>query len=547
MIRAAVIFLLLMTSSLYAQQVQTGSGGACNGCPAVQDGSTVLGPTYSRDTCGLNYVMVAQKTGQRFTPAGAIQPCTVAVSGLPSCCIIERAYLWADASGNGQSVTASITNPNSVTGTYPMSIIGTDQDKCWSYQQTDSYRADVTAAIAGNGNYVFSGLPTGQPCDIDGFALMIIYRDPTATYEGHIEIWDGAVVINGGTTTQTITGMTPCANSVNQRAFMLVADLQGLGATISMNSSVPFTITEDWWNLIDQPTATITTAQTSAPFNIVSSGDCYNFVMMGLYYQTTNCNVCTPQNTGNIALNSSGNGTCLPNSGTVTTNASGGVTPYTYLWQPGGQTTQTVTGLPPGSYTVIVTDATGCAVAADTVVVPVPTPPTAQFTLSPYPQAAFPGTLCMIDNTPGSTSWSWVINGVPLSTNSNYCYTIPDTGDICVTLFIQDSLSCADSASDCVTVLGESIVSIPNVFTPNADGNNDVFQITWVNLTSLDCEIYDRWGVLIYHWNGLTGNWNGKTDKGKEAVDGVYYYVCTVVTTQNEIRKLSGFVHLVRG
>lgn len=521
------------------------SGGTCSGCNTVQDGSTVLGLTYSKDTCGLNYVMVSQKTGQRFSPPGAIQPCTVSVSGLPSCCIIERAYLWADASGNGQAVTASVTNPNSVTGTYPMTIIGTDADKCWGYQQTDSYRADVTAAIAGNGNYIFSGFPTNSPCDIDGFAMMIIYRDPTATYEGHIEIWDGAVVISGGTTTQTITGMTPCANSVNQRAFMLIADLQGLGATLSMNNSVPFSIAEDWWNMIDQPTAAITPAQTTSPFTVVSGGDCYNFLMMGLYYQTTTCNTCTPQNTGNITLASTGTGTCAPNSGTVTTNPSGGVGPYSYTWQPGGATTQTVNGLPPGSYTVVVTDATGCAVASDTVVVPVGVPPTAQFNLDPSPVASYPGTLCMTDQTSGAASWIWVVNGVPSSTNSSYCYTIPDTGNICVNLFVQDSLGCADSATACVTVMGEAIISIPNVFTPNNDGSNDLFEITWMGLTSLDCEIYDRWGVLIYHWNGLNGNWNGKTDSGKSATDGVYYYICTAVSTQSEVIKLTGFVHLL--
>lgn len=541
-------FFVTLTTNVGAQQNQpTIGGGTCSGCPAPLDGSTVLGPTYSRDTCGLNYIAVTQKIGQRFTPPGPVQPCTVAVAGLPACCIIERAYVWADASGNGSAVTVNITNPNSVANAYPMTIIGTDVDKCWSYQQTDSYRADVTSAIDGNGNYIFSGFPTGSPVDIDGFTMIIIYRDPAATYEGHIEIWDGAVVITGGQTTQTMTGLTPCANSVNQRAFMQVADLQGLGATLSMNGGAPFTITEDWWNYIDQPTAVITTAQTTSQFDVLSSGDCYNFMMMGLYYQTTTCNACTPQAAGNINLNSIGTGSCAPNSGSVTTNATGGVGPYTYVWQPGGQTTQTVNGLPPGSYTVTVTDATGCAVALDTVVVPVGLPPTAQFALSPAPIAQFPGTLCMTDQTVGGASWIWVINGVPSSTNSSYCYTIPDTNGICVTLFVQDSLGCGDSATLCVTVLGDAIITFPNVFTPNGDGINDTLVATWINLTTLDCELYDRWGVLIYHWNALNGGWDGKTDNGKEAVDGVYYYICTATTTQGEIRKLTGFVHLIRG
>jgi len=546
-----IIFIFFATSVVAQQNQPTVGGGRCTDCSSVQDGSTVLGPTYSKDTCGLSYIAVSQKVGQRFTPPGPAQPCTLSVAGLPSCCVVMKAFLWADASGNGSAVTASVVNPNSVSNSYPMTIIGTDVDKCWSYQQTDSYRADVTSAIAGNGNYVFSGFPvtsaSNSSCDVDGFTLMIIYCDPAATYEGHINIWDGAVVITGGATTQTITGMSPCANSVNQRAFMQVADLQGLGANLSMNGSAPFTITEDWWNYIDQPTTLITPAQTTAQFDVLSSGDCYNFMMMGLYYQTTTCNTCTPQAAGNIQLVSSGTGSCAPNSGIVTTVPAGGIAPYSYVWQPGGQTTQTVTGLSPGSYTVTVTDATGCAVSMDTVVVPVGTPPTAQFALSPSPIAQFPGTLCMTDQTAGGANWIWVINGVPSSTNSSYCYTIPDTGGICVTLIVADSLGCSDSTTLCVTVLGDALITFPNVFTPNGDHINDTLVATWINLTTLDCEIYDRWGVLIYHWNALNGGWDGKTDNGKEATDGVYYYICTATTTQNEVRKLTGFVHLLRG
>jgi gliding motility-associated-like protein len=544
-----LLFLSLIPFVVSAQQRGAlTSNGTCASCVSVQDGSTTLGLTYKRDTCGLNYVTVSQKVGQRFSPAGVPQPCTLNVSGIPSCAVIEKAFLWADASGNGSTFSATITNPNAVTGTYPMAIIGQDVDKCWSFQGTDSFRADVTAAISGNGNYVFSGFPTGTSgTDVDGFAMMIIYRDIAATYEGHIEVWDGAVVIVGGTTTQTITPMNVCGNSSNQRAFMLVADLQGLGANLSMNNSAPFTIAEDWWNYIDQPTAPVTTAQTSSPFNVNSSGDCFNFMMMGLYYQTTTCNTCTPQQAGNITLNTTATGSCAPNSGTATTTPSGGVGPYTYLWQPGGGTTATITGLSPGSYTVTVSDATGCAIQSDTVVVPTGTPPAAQFSLSPSPVASFPGQLCMTDLTTGGATWTWQVNGVPSATTSSYCYTIPDTSDICVSLIVADTNGCVDSATACVEVLGEALISIPNVFTPNGDAANDTFLVTWTGLSDLRCEIYDRWGVLIYKWSGLTGGWDGRTDSGKLATDGVYYYIVNAITLTGEVKEFSGFVHLVRG
>lgn len=91
--------------------------------------------------------------------------------------------------------------------------------------------------------------------------------------------------------------------------------------------------------------------------------------------------------------------------------------------------------------------------------------------------------------------------------------------------------------------------TLPNVFTPNADGINDLFiPFPYKYIESIDIKIYDRWGALVFETIDPAINWDGR-DKtsGKLCTDGVYYYTCTV----NEIRlagivprKLSGFFHL---
>jgi gliding motility-associated-like protein len=551
-IRFSIIAVLAFTLPLFAQNSTTmrgaNVGGACTNCVQPLDGSTTLGFTYKKDTCGLSYLTVSQKVGQRFTPAGVPQPATVSVSGLPACYYIEKAFLWCDASGSGTPITATITNPASVTQNFPMTNIGSDIDKCWGFPGTTSYRADVTSIISGNGNYVFSGFPVGPAGgqdDVDGFAMMIIYRDPTATWEGHINIWDGCVVIIGSTTTQVMTNQTVCANSSNQTAFMLVADLQGLGSNLSMNNSPPFTIAEDWWNYVDQPTAVFTTAQSSSSFNVSSSGDCYNFMMMGTYYQTTGCNTCIPSGNSVLNVDATGSGTCFPNQGSLSASVSGGQGPYSYQWQPGGGTTSSLTNQPYGTYTVNVVDASGCFIGSDTVTIAQEAYPVAQFSLSPAPTANYPGQLCMTDNTVGGAAWIWSVNGIPVDSTIDYCYTIPDTSGICVDLIVANAAGCLDTATQCVTVLGEAIISVPNVFTPNTDGNNDVFEVTWIGLTSLRCTIYDRWGVKVYEWDGLTGSWDGRTTSGKMATDGVYYWVVEATSLQNEAIDLHGFVHLI--
>ena len=52
--------------------------------------------------------------------------------------------------------------------------------------------------------------------------------------------------------------------------------------------------------------------------------------------------------------------TCLNNDGTATATPSGGTAPYFYSWSPGGQTTQTISGIAGGTYTCTITDSHGC-------------------------------------------------------------------------------------------------------------------------------------------------------------------------------------------
>lgn len=551
-----ILFLLISILSGFfapvtAQQNNNGvpSQGQCGGCPQPADGTGTLGFIYRRDTCGLTYMTLTERLGQRLPPPGVVQPVVKTVSGLPTCFQIEKAFLWCDASGTGAPITATITNPQSVTQNFPMTIIGTGPDKCWSYAGTTSYRADVTSIVSGNGNYTFSGFPVGTNSsaeDVDGMAMMIIYRDLSATWEGHLLIHDGADVQITTATTQSVTAINACGNSTSARNFCIIADVQNVGATVSMNN-VPQVFNQEFWNYLDQPAAQITPATLTVNYDVTSSSDCYNLMMIGVYYQTTTCNVCLPTTTIPLTLNATGNGSCLSGTGSVTVTASGGTSPYTYNWQPGNYTTQTVNNLPPGSYTVTVTDASGCAVNTDTAVIATGTPPVAQFALTPSPVVPFPGQICMTDQTVGGTQWQWVINGTPSSNASNFCYTLPDTGTYCVQLLVGNAAGCFDTTQQCVESDAASFISVPNVFTPGNDGLNDEFVVTWGGMCSLRCKLYNRWGELVYEWDGLTGKWNGVMKNGNEASDGVYYWIVDAVTCLGEPKNLTGFVHLIRG
>ena len=90
-------------------------------------------------------------------------------------------------------------------------------------------------------------------------------------------------------------------------------------------------------------------------------------------------------------------------------------------------------------------------------------------------------------------------------------------------------------------------VEMPNVFTPNNDGVNDVFRPTYVGVKNVSGYIYNRWGEVIYQWWGIKGYWDGYTFPAGVAVpEGTYYYVVKAYSyTEEEIIK-TGVVSLKR-
>jgi len=108
--------------------------------------------------------------------------------------------------------------------------------------------------------------------------------------------------------------------------------------------------------------------------------------------------------------------------------------------------------------------------------------------------------------------------------------------------YIDDvSVQCCD----CDTSQPNSI-TVPNVFTPNDDGINDVFKITTKNITTLNCKIYNRWGILVRELTKINEGWDGRSTSGLQCVTGVYYYVLMAMGEDGKEYEEKGFVQLVR-
>jgi gliding motility-associated-like protein len=92
-------------------------------------------------------------------------------------------------------------------------------------------------------------------------------------------------------------------------------------------------------------------------------------------------------------------------------------------------------------------------------------------------------------------------------------------------------------------------MAIPNVFTPNGDGINEIFYVSTNGVTEITGTIFNRWGKKIFEWNGTpstTLGWDGKIN-GNKAEDGAYYYIISAKGADGKEYNEKGYLQLING
>ncbi len=140
--------------------------------------------------------------------------------------------------------------------------------------------------------------------------------------------------------------------------------------------------------------------------------------------------------------------------------------------------------------------------------------------------------------------YSWDFGNGQKSNEDNPTITFTDTGRFEIQLTVADTL-CGKIYNDSAIVnlkQLQSEVFIPNCFTPNGDGINELFEVSGSECGDDDVlEIYNRWGSRLYRTeNPYDEFWDG-TFKGKQCTESVYYYL---LFTNNKVYK--GHLSLVR-
>ncbi|HWB64995.1 MAG TPA: gliding motility-associated C-terminal domain-containing protein, partial [Chitinophagales bacterium] len=110
---------------------------------------------------------------------------------------------------------------------------------------------------------------------------------------------------------------------------------------------------------------------------------------------------------------------------------------------------------------------------------------------------------------------------------------------------VNGSSICYGTATLYVTVGPHSPVFIPNSFSPNGDGNNDVFLIYGQDIKTIDLKVFNRWGELVYQTNNQFAGWDG-TYKGQLQNPGVFTYEAVVTFLDDTKFEKAGSITLVR-
>ena len=491
----------------------------------------------------------------------------------------------------------------------------------WSTGNTTS---SITVSPTTTTSYTV--LVTAGSCTATAVATVTVTTSITAVINGNNSICFGnsvTLAASGGTTYSWSTGATSATIIVTPASSSTYSVIVSSG-TCADSTSITVTVNP-------LPTAVVSPNVTICSGNFTtltaSGGTSFSWstgsifpsigvnpaTTTGYTVQVTDANGCTDTASVLVTVNPgpaaavTGN-TLLCLGETATLNASGGTG---YSWNTGA-TTGSISVTPPSTgsttYTVIVTDASGCTDDTSITV-----------TASPPPVAAITGndTICAGDNTlltasgggtyiwnTGSTSSSITVStggtysvvvsigncadsasfnvtvmpnptanaGVNVVINIGQSVTLsaagggtyswaPSTGLSCVNcpnpvasptsttaycVYVTDAFGCTDS--DCITVTVEincDAVYVPNAFSPNDDGENDVFYVYGNCITEMKLLIYNRWGEKVHEGIDPKQGWNGNY-RGRVEDSSVFAYYLIYKQLNGEDGQKKGNISLVR-
>ncbi len=442
-------------------------------------------------------------------------------------------YAWSN--GDVTSTADSLA-----VGSY--SLVVTDSNNCvsnatvvitepapfaFTYSVTNAFCNGLnngTATVStsgGTGSYLFNWSNGDQGNYADslagGYALVQVTDSFNCTQTDSVQIIQGSTIVSSIASSTNVS----CFGGNNGTASVQPAS-GGIGPLSYL------------WSNNDQGLVADTLTVGNYSVNISDSANCSVAI---------NITITQPQL---LAANiSSTNVTCNAlDNGVVSTNVTGGVAGYSFVWTPSGSGTS-ISNLSPGTYSVLVTDQNNCTTSASATI----TQPQAivanaggdvgncieVFALNANLLVGYSGQWSVASGTAtfnNINSPSPTVVGLTLG-NNMLVWTITDG-----TCFGSDTIVVRRKTDD------ECILELPSAYSPNDDGSNDAYVIHGIerypnNILS----VFNRWGNLVYQKENYANEWVGNNNSGEQLPEGTYFLILEI---RNTDIKLNTYVDVRR-
>jgi gliding motility-associated-like protein len=366
----------------------------------------------------------------------------------------------------------------------------------------------ATLTAIGANTYTWSTGATGST----------ITQSPTSNTTYTVSGTDGNNCVN--TTTQTVVVNALPTITINGASAVCL----GQSTILTANGGISYV----WTGGVNTATNTVSpTTNTSYTVTGIDANSCVNTATTNLTVNATP----TLSITG-AAIVCGGQPIILTASGATNYIWSGGVNTATNTVSPTSNTTYTVTG----------TNANNCSGTA-----------TQSVTVNPLPTVMINGGTALLNITSGSSvtldasggaTYQWLSSSVSCTTCASITESPSANIEYCVTGTAANT--CTNMA--CINIIVAELcgtVFIPDAFSPNGDGQDEVFLVYGNCITSLSMQIFDRWGNKVFETTSQANGWDGSYN-GSMMNTGTYIYQASYTLNTGETDKVKGNLILMR-
>lgn len=156
--------------------------------------------------------------------------------------------------------------------------------------------------------------------------------------------------------------------------------------------------------------------------------------------------------------------------------------------------------------------------------------------------------LILTNKSTNATNYYWSLGDQSVSSDKDVKHTYVKPGNYIITLKVSNQNGCTDSATTSIKVGEIQDIFVPNIFTPNGDGVNDIFrpEITRSDILQFELIVLNRWGDIVFSSQDPTLSWNGSNSLGRPAPSGVYVYQIKISLPEEATKIVKGSVTLIR-